>query len=97
MRGDNRMGLHMLRFVIDDPGGNHKAAHCSVYNHIMRELLGIDPGDVMEEIIVERGLRGRWDVISLKYFFMDLNCNDNYEWKILPQENSINRLVLRFR
>ena len=32
-RGDNHTGLHMLRFIINEPGPKR------VYHHIMREIL----------------------------------------------------------
>jgi len=74
-RGDNHTGLHMLRFIINEPGPKR------VYHHIMREILNITPGGTLDKLIVAR-LRGRQDAISLKYFLMDLDRNDgvNYYW-----------------
>jgi len=74
-RGDNHTGLHMLRFIINEPGPKR------VYHHIMREILDITSGGTLDKLIVAR-LRGRQDPISLKYFLMDLDRNDsvNYWW-----------------
>jgi len=75
-RSDNHTGLHMLRFIINEPGPKR------VYHHIMREILDITPGGILDKLIVAR-LRGRQDPISLKYFLMDLDLNNNsvnYWW-----------------
>ena len=83
-RGDNHTGLHMLRFIINEPGPKH------VYHHIMREILNITPGGILDKLIVAR-LRGRQDPISLKYFVMDLDRNDyvNYDWICSLKEDGL--------
>ena len=45
----------------------------------MREILDIAPDGTLDKLIVAR-LHGRQDAISLKYFIMDLDRNDNYDW-----------------
>ena len=64
----------MLRHIINEPGPTHY-----VYNHIVRELLGIAPGTTMNNLLLAR-LRGHQDTISLKYFIMDLDRDSNYNW-----------------
>ena len=83
-RGDSHTGLHMLRFIINEPGPK------LVYHHIMREILDITPGGTLDKLIVAR-LRGRQDAISLKYSIMDLDCNDNvnYDWIYSLEEDGI--------
>jgi hypothetical protein len=73
-RADNHTGLRMLRHIIDEPGPTHY-----VYNHIVRELLGIAPGTTINKLLLAR-LRGHQDTISLKYLIMDLDRDSNYNW-----------------
>ena len=75
LRASNHTDLDMLEQYINEPGPKH------VYHHIMREILDITPGGILDKLIVAR-LRGRQDPISLKYFLMDLDRNDgvNYYW-----------------
>ena len=72
----------MLRFLIKEPGSNR------VYYHIMREILKITPCGTLDKLIVAR-LHGRQDAISLKYFIMDLDRNDNYDWIYSLEEDGI--------
>ena len=74
-RADNHTGIRMLRHIINEPGPTHNV----VYNHIVRELLGIAPGTTINNLLVAR-LRGHQDTISLKYFIMDLDRDSNYNW-----------------
>ena len=75
-RADNHTGIRMLRHIINEPGPTHY-----IYNHIVRELLGIAPapGTTMNNLLLKR-LRGHQDTISLKYFVMDLERDSNYNW-----------------
>ena len=73
-RADNHTGIRMLRHIINEPGPTHY-----VYNHIVRELLGIAPGTTINKLLLAR-LRGHQDTISLKYFIMDLERDSNYNW-----------------
>ena len=66
-RADNHTGIRMLRHIINEPGPADY-----IYNHIVRELLGIAPGTTMNKLLLAR-LRGHQDTISLKYFIMDLD------------------------
>ena len=61
LHAGNHTDLLKLGQYINEPGPNH------VYHHIMREILKITPGCILDKLIVAR-LRGRQDAISLKYF-----------------------------
>jgi len=74
LRADNHTGRRRLRHIINEPGPTH-----NLYNHIVRELLGIAPGTTMNNLLLAR-LRGHQDTISLKYFIMDLDRDSNYNW-----------------
>ena len=84
LRAGNDTDLDVLGQYINEPGPNR------VYHHIMREILNITPGGILDKLIVAR-LRGRQDPISLKYFVMDLDRNDfvNYDWICSLKEDGI--------
>ena len=74
LRVDTHPENRMLRHIINEPGPNNQ----DIYNHIVRELLNIAPDTTLDNLISARiHLQNtKW----LKYYFMDLERNDNYEW-----------------
>jgi len=73
LRADTRPENRKLRHIINEPGPNNQ----DIFNHIVRELLNIAPDTTLDNLISARiHLQNtKW----LKYYFMDLERNDNYD------------------
>ena len=87
-RADNHTGLHMLRFLINEPGSKYQI----IYNHIVRDLLNIASGGTMDNILDTRYWLARCrDNCKLEYFVIDLKKNgiDYYEWICSLEEDGI--------
>ena len=81
-RGDNHTGLRMLRFIINEPGPNR------VYHHIMREILNIIPGGILDKLIVHVYVGVRTPSVKNNLNNNDDN-NDNYDCICSLEEDGI--------